>query len=156
MSSTSATVPPPPLRFRKSIAWLTVLVPFVVTVAVGGPTSDQLMPHGTYHLVYAVIVAGAIAVLWRWRTTSTSAAVRKLTFVMVALQGLAIIGHLGEWASTLSDGHYVEDTTVVAGDEGLHTLFAAVTVPALVLSILTLLALSVVAVRQGPRLSATH
>lgn len=135
-------------RPRTGWAWLVILVPFVITVIVGGPASGRLLPHGTYHLAYVAVIAAAIGVLLRWRAASTSTSVRRLTMGLAALQGLGIIGHVGEWVSTLRDGQFLDGTTVVDGDEDLHTLFANITVPALVLSIVGLIALSVVMLRR--------
>lgn len=67
---------------------------------------------------------------------------------LVALQGLAVVGHVGEWVSTLRDGQFLDGTTVVDGDEDLHTFFANITVPALVLSIAGLIALTIAMLRR--------
>jgi hypothetical protein len=139
----------PARNLNGALVWLAVAVPFVVTVLAGGPAGG-LLPHGTYHLLYAAIVGAAVYVLLKWRSLSTKTSARLLMLVIAVLQGLAIVGHLGEWASTLFDDRYEEaGTGLVKGDEALHTAFASVTVPALALSILLLIATTLVAARRG-------
>lgn len=103
------------------------LVPFVITVIVGGPAGG-LLPHGTYHLVYVFIVAVAVAVLWRWRSASISTTVAKLILVTVGVPGLAVIGHLGEWARPSMAGRTSRRTPNSSrGNEGVHSFFANIT-----------------------------
>lgn len=69
--------------------------------------------------------------------------------LITMLQGLAVVGHIGEWASTLSDAHYEEaGIGLVQGNEALHTTFANITVPALALSIVLPIAATVAASRK--------
>ena len=139
-----------PFPVRNSIAafvWVVVLVPFVVTVLANGPAGG-LIPHGIYHLVYVVIVCTAVYALLQWRSRTTSRIAQRLMLFTAALQGFAVVGHIGEWASTLSDEQYNEPGVgLVKGNEALHTTFANVTVPALVLSILFVVATTLVASR---------
>ena len=140
---------PHPLSNPKAAAvWLAILVPFVITILANGPVGG-LIPHGTYHLVYAVIVLLAIYAVLTWRSSSTSKNARLLMLLIAVLQSLAVVGHIGEWASTLSDAHYEEaGIGLVQGNETLHTTFASITVPALALSIVLLIAATVVSSRK--------
>ena len=138
-------------RFRFiGLAWLAIFVPFVITVIVGGPASGRLISHGSYHIIYIAVIVAAIVVLWKWRALSSSITVSRLVIGLLVLQGLAAVGHVGEWVSTFGDASYLDGATVVKGDESLHSAFANVSVPALVLSIIGLIALTVVAWRQTP------
>ena len=141
---------PHPLRNPKAAAaWLPILVPFVITVLANGPAGG-LIPHGTYHLVYVAIVLIAIYAVLTWRSSNTSRNARLLMLLIALLQGLAVVGHIGEWASTLSDDRYEEaGIGLVTGNETLHTTFANLTVPALALSILLLIATAVVAASRA-------
>ena len=133
------------------MVWLAVLVPFVVTILANGPAGG-LVPHGTYHLIYVAIVAVAVYAVLRWRSSSTGRTARLLMALIAVLQGLAVLGHLGEWASTLSDDRYQEPGIgLIKGNEALHTTFASVTVPALVLSIVLLIAATTVAASRASR-----
>ena len=148
---------PSPARNRYApVVWLAVLVPFVVTIFANGPAGG-LVPHGTYHLLYAAIVAVAVYAVLRWRSSSTRKSARLLMLLIAVLQGLAVLGHLGEWASTLSDDRYQEPGIgLVKGNEALHTSFASVTVPALALSIVLLIAATVVAATRASREHASR
>ena len=149
---------PRPLRHPVAAAvWLAILAPFVITILANGPAGG-LIPHGTYHLVYAAIVLIAIYAVLAWRSTSAKGNARLLMLLIAVLQGLAVIGHIGEWASTLSDDRYQEaGIGLLKGDETLHTSFANLTVPALALSILLLMVTTVVARnrRQGSNARST-
>ncbi len=140
---------PHPLRNPKAAAvWLTILVPFVITILANGPAGG-LIPHGTYHLVYVAIVLIAIYAVLTWRSSSTSTNPRLLMLLIAVLQGLAVVGHIGEWASTLSEAHYEEaGIGLVEGNEAVHTTLANVTVPALALSIVLLIAATVASSRK--------
>ncbi len=141
--------PPAALDVKGVLVWLAILVPFVVTVLANGPAGG-LIPHGTYHLVYLAIVCGAAYAVLRWRSRTTSVAARRLMLIVAVLQGLAAVGHIGEWASTLSDDQYEEPGVgLLKGNEALHTAFANVTVPALVLSIALAIAATIVAARTA-------
>ncbi len=140
---------PAALDLRAAVVWLAILVPFAVTVLANGPAGG-LIPHGTYHLVYLAIVCGAVYALLRWRSCTTSVAARRMMLLVAALQGFAAVGHIGEWASTLSDDRYEEPGVgLLKGDEALHTAFANVTVPALVLSIALVIATTIVLARRA-------
>ncbi len=139
---------PHPLRNPKAAVWLAILVPFVITILANGPAGG-LIPHGTYHLAYVAIVLIAIYAVLMWRSSSTSKTARLLMLLIAVLQGLAIVGHIGEWASTLSDAHYEEaGIGRVEGNEALHTTFANITVPALALSIVLLIGATVASSRK--------
>ena len=140
---------PHPLRNPKAAAaWLAILVPFVITILANGPAGG-LIPHGTYHLVYVAIVLIAIYAVLTWRSSNTSRTARLLMLLIAVLQGLAVVGHIGEWASTLSDDRYEEaGIGLVQGNETLHTAFANVTVPALALSIALLVGATVASSRK--------
>ena len=153
--SPSRRTPGPALRSRDlgtrrnaALVWLTVVAPFIVTVLVNGPAGG-LIPHGTYHLVYVAITCVAVIALLQWRSRSTGIAAR-LMLLVVVLQAFAVLGHVGEWASTLSDDRYQEPGVgTVTGDEALHGVFANVTVPALAVSILLVIAITVVVWRDA-------
>ncbi len=140
---------PHPLRSPKAGAvWLAILVPFVITILANGPAGG-LIPHGTYHLVYVAIVLIAIYAVLTWRSSSTSTNARLLMLLIAVLQGLAVVAHIGEWASTLSDAHYEEaGIGLVQGNETLHTTFAKITVPALALLIVLLIAATIASSRK--------
>lgn len=153
MATTTAPPSNPGLRRVRQLAilaWLTVFVPFVITVINGGPTGG-LLPHGIYHLVYVAIIGAAATVLWQWRDASPHRGTRGVIAAVLVLQALAVVGHVGEAISAVMDGSYDEDGTVIAGDEGVHTFFANITVPALAASILLLFVLTGVLLRQRQR-----
>lgn len=107
------------------------------------------MPHGIYHLVYVAIIGVAATVLWQWREASTLRSVRGVIAAVLVLQALAVVGHIGESISTLLDGSYEEDGTAVAGNENVHSFFANITVPTLAASILLLIVLTGIHLKQG-------
>jgi hypothetical protein len=150
-----ATINQPPARRRRvrpilAAAWLTIFVPFVLTVINGGPTGGVL-PHAAYHLAYVAVVGLAVAVLWQWRKTTTHKRARSVIVVSLTLHALAAVGHVGEAVSTALAGTYEEDGKILRGNESVHTMFANVTVPSLIAAILLLFVLTGMELRYGQR-----
>ena len=151
---------------RLVVLWLLIALPFWLTAATGGPGGEtlpvpgavvgRLLPHGAYHPVYIVILAGAILTLLRLRSTTASRVVHRLAVALLIAQAAAIVGMVGEEIAVLQNGGLSAGKDVFK--EPLHMASALVTEPALIVSQVLLIGITIAAIwsmRAEQRLAAT-
>ena len=139
---------------RLVVLWALIPLPFWVSLATGGP--DGLLPHAVFHPVYFLFLIGAILGLLRLRSATDSRVVRGFALAVVLAQAAAITGMVGEEIAVLQHGGLSAGREVFRVP--LHLWSARLTVPALLLSQILLIVLtiaSVVAMRAEQRLAAS-
>jgi hypothetical protein len=139
---------------RLVVLWVLIALPFWLTAATGGPGGEtlpvpgasvgRLLPHGVYHPIYIVILIGAILVLLRLRSATGSGVVRGVAVSLVIAQGAAIVGMIGEEIAVLQHGGLSAGKDVFK--EPLHMASALVTEPALVVSQILLIVMTIAAI----------
>lgn len=127
---------------RIGFVWLaTVLpfwtVPFYFFLGHGGFRS-----HLTFHIVYPFIIAAAVWALWRLRQAAPGRAIRWLATILIGLQLIAVVGHLGEGYVTATNGGFHSPDSLF--EDSTHEAFANLALPALMLSQLLVIATTIV------------
>jgi hypothetical protein len=138
-----------------ALVWAPFLSLFVFAAAFwGGDTYS----HVLFHVLALALLGWAFVELRAVRVTSTSRIRRVLTLVLSASLPLAILGHGAELVTAVArlveEGWANVDTDDVF-EEGVHAWVANFTVPMMMLSMLTTLALTIVITIQGRRGSDT-
>ncbi len=130
---------------RLAALWALVALPFAVgSFLVGSGATDRFLPHAVFHAVYPVVAAGAIVVLLRLRSNATaSRVVRGLLVALIIAQAAVMLGHLGEEIAVLRHGAMAAPGSLFTAAD--HNFAASVTVPALLLSQLLLIAITITA-----------
>lgn len=139
---------------RLVVLWALIAVPFWLTGLTGGP--DGLLPHAVFHPVYIMFAIGAIIVLLPLRTATDSRVVQRIAFALVVTQIAAIVGQVGEEIAVLQHGGLSAGEELF--EEPLHLWSASLTIPALLVSQILLIAMTVAAImvmRAERRLGAT-
>lgn len=137
------------MRRALLLIWAGTALPFVLTIVNGGP--DGWLPHLLFHPLY---IAFLVLALWGardMRRVSGSTLVRGLGAVLAVTVVVATAGHIGEFMAVLMNGGLNADVTVF--ETPLHRWSANATVPALLLGLVLVVALSVAAplkARQQP------
>lgn len=135
---------------RIRLLWLLEVVPFValplLTIAQTQP-QPWYSSHALFHIVYLPIIGAAVLVaLGLALYQEAPQSIRRLAWATVALQLAGLIGHFGELVAVGRSGG------LDAGEEIYelpgHEVFAALTVPALAISILVLLVMTGIALRE--------
>lgn len=140
------------MRRMLVVLWALIPLPFWVTVTTGGP--DGLLRHAVFHPVYVMFLIGAILLLLCLRSATHARVVRRLALAVVVAQAAAIAGMIGEEIAVLQHGGLSAGREVFR--DPLHMWSARVTIPALLLSQILLIVLtiaSVVATRAEQRLA---
>ena len=109
-----------------------------------GAAVGRLLPHAVYHPVYVVILVGAILYLLRLRSKTGSQFVRGLAVALVIAQAAAIVGMVGEEIAVFQHGGLSAGKDVFK--EPLHMASALVTEPALVVSQILLIFITIAAI----------
>ncbi len=140
------------MRRMLVVLWALIPLPFWVTITTGGP--DGLLRHAVFHPVYVMFLIGAILLLLCLRSATHARVVRRLALAVVVAQAAAIAGMIGEEIAVLQHGGLSAGREVFR--DPLHMWSARVTIPALLLSQILLIVLtiaSVVATRAEQRLA---
>ena len=147
------------------VIWALIALPFWLTAATGGPGGEtipvpgasvgRLLPHAAYHPVYVVILIVAIIYLLRLRTATHYRVVRGVAVALVVAQAAAILGMVGEEIALLQHGGLAATKEVFK--DPLHMFSAFVTEPALLVSQILLIVMTIAAIfamRVEQRLAA--
>ena len=134
--------------------WVLIALPFGLSAATGGPdghlggpgaTVGRLLPHAVFHPVYVLLLIGAILVLLRLRSATSSGVVRGVAVALVVAQVVAIAGMVGEEIAVLRHGGLSAGKELF--DLPQHYLFAdALTFPGLFAGPVLLVAITIAAV----------
>ncbi len=128
--------------------WFALFVPFIIAGISGGPEAPW--GHAAFHLGYIAFAIAAVLFLKRLRSVSASRSVCALAVALSCAQLLLIAGQLGELivVASHSGPHAGED----ALRDPAHDLASlALTAPGLLLSLVGIIALTIVAVASNRR-----
>ena len=135
---------------RIRLLWLLEVVPFVVLPLL---TIAQIQPepwyssHAFFHIVYLPIIATTVLVAAGLaRLPEAPRSIRWLARTTVVLQAVAAIGHLGELTAVARYGGFGAGEEIY--ERPGHEVFANLAVPSLALSILVLLVMTGIALRE--------
>jgi len=133
--------------------WLTLIVPFSLAAATGGPEGPG--GHAGFHLVYICTTVLAIALIWAFRRWSTSKAVRLLAVALMCAQALFLFGQIGELVIVIGhEGPHAGEDALLDPPHDIAAL--AGTAPGLLLSGVLIVALAaIVAARRATRSRTT-
>ncbi len=132
--------------------WFALFVPFLIAAISGGPEAPW--GHAAFHLGYVAFAIAAVALLWRLRSASASRPVRAISAALACAQLLLIAGNIGELIVVASH------SGANAGRDALldpsHDIPAlALTGPGLLLSLVGIIALTIVVIVSGPRTTSS-
>jgi hypothetical protein len=137
------------LLMLSALVWLPFLSLFVF--ASFGNTS---VLHIAHHTIALGLLVPAVRVTWRHRRDAATRTTRILTGALSVVLPLGTLGHAVELAIAIgryaSDGFANLDTTDLF-DHGPHAAVATVTAPAMLTSMLLVVALTVITAVQGRR-----
>lgn len=142
-SATAATYLPEALMLvRLALVWLSVIVPYTLAGAIGGPTG--LLPHVVFHPIYIAFLLATIVLLIRLRGATRHRGIRVLSVVAAVASAIAIAGQIGEEITVVANGGmHAPDSMLEQSD---HLTWAIISVlGGLFPSLLALAALSIVA-----------
>ncbi|WP_203338241.1 hypothetical protein [Nocardioides limicola] len=129
-----------------SSLWLVVVLPFftIPTVLISPLVlpEDATWAHATFHLVYLPVIALAIALMVTLLRAPSRSHVRKLYALILACQSAAAFGHAGELVVTIREGFFAAPEAVF--EQADHMFFANFAVFGLMLSVLVVIATSIV------------
>ena len=127
---------------RLALVWLSVIVPYTLAGAIGGPTG--LLPHVLFHPVYIAFLLTTIVLLIRLRGATRHRGIRVLSVVAAVTSAIAIAGQIGEEFTVVANGGmHAPDSLLEQSD---HLTWAVIGVlGGLFPSLLALAALSIVA-----------
>lgn len=133
-----------------ALIWL----PFLMLPAFAA-FGDTSYPHIAFHVVAIPMLVGAVVLVRRLRAVSASTAQRRICTALLIFVPLAVLGHVAELATALvrfaEDGLVNRDTTDV-WVSGPHFHAANVTIPSMMLAMVTVLVLAAtVAVQSRSR-----
>lgn len=130
-----------------ALIWL----PFLMLPAFAA-FGDTSYPHIAFHVVAIPMLVGAVVLVRRLRAGSASTAQRRICTALLIFVPLAVLGHVAELATALvrfaQDGFVNRDTADV-WVSGPHFHAANVTVPSMMLAMVTVLVLAATAAVQS-------
>lgn len=125
--------------------WLAIIVPFAIAAISGGPEAPW--GHIGFHLGYLVFAIAAIVFVVLLRRSSRDRAVRIGATALLVAQALFIVGQIAELLVVAAHfgPHAGEDALSDPAHDAMSLGFTA---PGLIVSALTLIALTVIVVRR--------
>ena len=121
---------------------LVVLVPFAIL-----PVTLLRTDHMMFHLVYIPCLIIGLWLIWQLKGLAPNRALRVLAWVLLAAQSVALLGHAGELFAVMQHGGFEAPYEVF--EEPEHVLSARFALPAIMLSILTMVVMDLTAGIQG-------
>ena len=128
--------------FWLGMANLVVLVPFAIL-----PATLLRTDHMTFHLVYIPCLIIGLWVIWQLKGLSPNRALRVLAWILLAAQSIALLGHAGELFAVIQHGGFEAPYEVF--EEPEHVQSARFALPAIMLTILTMIVIDLTAGIQG-------
>jgi hypothetical protein len=150
---------------RVGLLWLVTWLPFVVMVllmiAFSTLWEADSVSHIVWHVLYIPLLVIGVIVARRFARDAATRALTVQGWVLAGLLAIAVAGHLGELLTALvrfgQDGFQNLDTTDLFEDpESSHYKIANITVPAIMLSLLTVVVVTVTAAVQRRRDRRLH
>lgn len=121
---------------------LAVVVPFAIL-----PFTLLRTNHMAFHLVYIPCLIIGLWVIWQLKGVSPNRALRVLTWILLAAQSIALLGHVGELFSVMQHGGFEAPYETFAEPD--HVLPAQFTVSAIMLTLLTVIVINLTAGVRG-------
>jgi cytochrome bd-type quinol oxidase subunit 2 len=130
-----------------ALIWL----PFLILPAFAA-FGDTSYPHIAFHVLAIPMLVGAVVLTRRLLGETTSTARRWMLRALLLFVPLAVVGHVAELATAIArfaqDG-FVNRNTADVWESGPHFHAANITIPSMMLAMVTVLALAVTAVVQA-------
>ena len=130
-----------------ALIWL----PFLMLPAFAA-FGDTSYPHIAFHVLAIPMLVGAVVLTRRLLGETTSTATRWMLRALLLFVPLAVVGHVAELATAVArfaqDG-FVNRNTADVWVSGPHFHAANVTIPSMMLAMITVLVLAVTAAVQG-------
>ena len=131
-----------------ALVWL----PFVMLPAFAAAFGDTSYPHIAFHLLAIPILVAALVLARRLLALADSTAQRWMCLALTLFLGLGVLGHVAELATAVvrfaQDGFVNRDTADV-WQSGPHFWAANVTIPSMMLAMVTVVVLAVTVALQG-------
>jgi hypothetical protein len=128
--------------FWLGMANLVVLVPFAIL-----PMTLLRTDHMTFHLVYIPCLIIGLWVIWQLKGLAPNRALRVLAWILLAAQSIALLGHAGELFAVMQHGGFAAPYEVF--EEPDHVGSAQFALPAIMLTLLTVIVIDLTAGIQG-------
>jgi hypothetical protein len=129
-----------------ALIWL----PFLMLPAFAA-TGDTSYPHIAFHVLAIPMLVGAVVLTRRLLGETRSTARRRMLRALLLFVPLAVIGHLAELATAVArfvqDG-FVNRNTADVWESGPHFHAANVTIPSMMLAMVTVLVVAVTVLVQ--------
>ncbi len=136
------------MSYWLTATWFALFVPFIIAGISGGPEAPW--GHAVFHLGYVAFATAALVFLGRLRSVSASQPVRALAVALACAQLLLIAGQLGELIVVAShSGPHAGDDALLDPAHDIASL--ALTAPGLLLSLVGIIALTIVVIVSGRR-----
>ncbi len=136
------------MSYWLTATWFALFVPFIIAGISGGPEAPW--GHAVFHLGYVAFATAALVFLARLRSVSASQPVRALAVALACAQLLLIAGQLGELIVVAShSGPHAGDDALLDPAHDIASL--ALTAPGLLLSLVGIIALTIVVIVSGRR-----
>ena len=128
--------------FWLGMANLVVLVPFAIL-----PFTLLRTDHMTFHLVYIPCLIIGLWVIWQLKGLAPNRTLRVLAWILLAAQSIALLGHTGELFAVIQHGGFEAPYEVF--EEPEHVRSAQFALPAIMLTILTMIVIDLTAGIRG-------
>jgi hypothetical protein len=127
---------------RIGFVWLTIVLPFWTVPFIFMTGTGGFRSHLTFHIIYPFVIAAAVWALWRLRQAAPGRAIRWLSTILIGLQVIALVGHLGEGYVTATNGAFHSPESLF--EDSAHVAFANLALPSLMLSQLLVIVTTIV------------
>ena len=128
--------------FWLGMANLVVLVPFAIL-----PFTLLRTDHMTFHLVYIPCLIIGLWVIWQLKGLAPNRTLRVLAWILLSAQSIALLGHTGELFAVIQHGGFEAPYEVF--EEPEHVRSAQFALPAIMLTILTMIVIDLTAGIRG-------
>lgn len=107
---------------RIGYLWLAIVLPFWTLPFIFMTGPGGFRSHLTFHIIYPFVIVAAVWALWRLQQAAPSRALRWLATILIALQAIALVGHLGEGYVTATHGGFSAPEELF--EDSAHMAFA--------------------------------
>ena len=128
--------------FWLGMANLVVLVPFAIL-----PVTLLGTDHMAFHLLYIPCLILGLWVIWQLKGLAPNRVLGVLAWILLVAQSIALLGHAGELFAVIQHGGFAAPYEVF--EEPEHVAAARFALPAIMLTILTMVVIDLTAGIQG-------